>query len=565
MTSEGPATGRSPSDHQGSLAGEGEPRGRLVALGLLFVCAVAGAVTLVVELCAVRLLAPWYGASTRVWTDIIAAILGALALGYLLGARWSSARAPLSVASACLAVSSVLCACLPGLGPCVAAWFMPQGLRLEQAYELGTLGALASALILFAPPACLLAAVGPLAGEELSRRRRLSSGAAAGRVLCASTLGSLIGAFSTTHALAPSLGLTRTFVGAGAVLFLLALCVRWLDRGGARGRGGLAPQRAARLLWLVAWAALGTALWRSRWNPPAVRAPLTLLEQRNSPYQFVRVVEDHSVEPAWRLLQVNEGLDSFQSVWAPEAGLLGQGFYYDYFALPAWLEAASGPWRVLVLGLGGGTAFRVLAHASPPQAQVDLWGVEIDPVMIELGRRWMDLGRYERPGQCFVGMDARLALRSLEGPFDLIVLDSYAHQVEIPAHLMSVEFAREIRARLRPGGWLLVNAGGFGVDDPVVRAVRATLAVGFEQECVALRVPRARNWVVGVRREADWPAEWAPQGQIAAALLEPLRLPGAVVRSRAPAFAAAEVLRDDQNDMELRQIRSLRAGWKRDG
>ena len=37
---------------------------------------------------------------------------------------------------------------------------------------------------------------------------------------------------------------------------------------------------------------------------------------------------------AMRFLQVNEGFDSFQSVWQSEPGLLPEGFYYDAFALP---------------------------------------------------------------------------------------------------------------------------------------------------------------------------------------------------------------------------------------
>ena len=76
---------------------------------------------------------------------------------------------------------------------------------------------------------------------------------------------------------------------------------------------------------------------------------------------------------------MNEGFDSYQSVWQPEPGLLGMGYYYNDFALPAWWSGASGPWRVVVLGLGAGTAFRVLRGASPPGVELELVGVELDP------------------------------------------------------------------------------------------------------------------------------------------------------------------------------------------
>ena len=62
---------------------------------LLLLVSIAGAGTMVVELAAVRLLAPWFGASSAVWTNVIGVVLLALSLGYLLGARWSNSERPL--------------------------------------------------------------------------------------------------------------------------------------------------------------------------------------------------------------------------------------------------------------------------------------------------------------------------------------------------------------------------------------------------------------------------------------------------------------------------------------
>ena len=54
---------------------------------VLAVSAVGGAGTMVVELAAVRLLAPWFGSSQAVWTNVIAVVLLALAVGYAVGGR----------------------------------------------------------------------------------------------------------------------------------------------------------------------------------------------------------------------------------------------------------------------------------------------------------------------------------------------------------------------------------------------------------------------------------------------------------------------------------------------
>jgi hypothetical protein len=103
------------------------------------------------------------------------------------------------------------------------------------------------------------------------------------------------------------------------------------------------------------------------------------------------------------------------------------------------------------------------------------------------------------------GWDARAALRALseEGRvFDQVVVDSYANQVEIPAHLCTIEFFAEVRGALREGGTCAVNVGGFGLDDPVVRAVGHALARAFGEEALGVRVPFSRNVVLFARRDA---------------------------------------------------------------
>ena len=52
-----------------------EGPGRGSAAALLAISALAGAATMVVELAAVRLLAPWFGTSMVVWTNVIAVVL----------------------------------------------------------------------------------------------------------------------------------------------------------------------------------------------------------------------------------------------------------------------------------------------------------------------------------------------------------------------------------------------------------------------------------------------------------------------------------------------------------
>jgi spermidine synthase len=256
----------------------------------------------------------------------------------------------------------------------------------------------------------------------------------------------------------------------------------------------------------AAWAifALSGSLWASPGNSellPGTR----LLEAAQSRYQALRVVERGEGAQRQRWLQVNEGLDSFQSVWQAKPGLLGPGYYYDGFALPAaWSKRASGRWNTLVLGLGAGSVWRVLEGTLPPTLELAGDGVEIDEAVVELGKRWMDLCPSPLL-RVHSGVDARVALQALAGPYDQIIVDAYANQLEIPAHLASAEFFALAWSRLTAGGWLCLNVGAFGQRDPLLQAIGETLAQSTGSPVLALAIPFSRNVLLLARRAATWP------------------------------------------------------------
>ncbi|HJP01406.1 MAG TPA: fused MFS/spermidine synthase [Planctomycetota bacterium] len=522
----------------------------LRGLGPLSVAFWAGSLTMVVELSAVRLLAPWFGTSQGVWTNVIGVVLLALALGYGIGARLAARARPMRSLALVLLSGAVFTAWLPLAAPVIAESFVPVGMTLDRAADLVLWGSLAASLLLFLPPAAILGCVSPLVVELVGVRGSLHAGTAGGRVLCVGTLGSLLGTFGTTHVLLPRFGLRASFLGVAVLLALMGLACLCSDRRprGA-GVGGLS---------LVLGLLLGAASFPPR--APASAEGLRLLEEVQSPYQIVRVVETVGGSPPRRVLQVNEGRDSFQSVWQADPGLMGGGHYYDFFAAPAWWSGARGTWRVLVLGLGAGSTWRVLEGCLPPDARLESVGVEIDPQVVALGRRHMELAPEGPDRRTLVGWDARTASRALApAVFDQIVLDTYANQTEIPSHLCTVEFFRELRERLVQGGWVTVNVGGFGLQDPVVRALAASLAEGFGSPVLALRVPFSRNQVLYARRDQLLPnpdaSTWTVSHPELQALLARTSLPGVwalLGRSDGP------LLFDDGNSIETLQRQSLR-------
>ena len=149
---------------------------------VVFVC---GAVVMILELAASRIIAPYLGTSIVVWTGLIGIILGSLSLGYWWGGKIADKNANYKRLGIILAISAVLTALI--------SYFKPV-LSLIQNIDSLEFGAILSTLILFAPATVVLGMVTPYA-VRLAIRSIDDSGKTVGNLYAISTLGSIIGTF----------------------------------------------------------------------------------------------------------------------------------------------------------------------------------------------------------------------------------------------------------------------------------------------------------------------------------------------------------------------------------
>jgi hypothetical protein len=168
-----------------------EVSGTLRRLGLLGLAFGSGFAVLTIEIAGARLIAPVFGLSVVPWTAVIGVILAALAVGSHLGGRLADSDAvPLA---SILAVAGFTGA-LPILG---------EGLPWMARDVLGFIpGAVASALILFAPPVLCLGTVVPYL-VKADTESLGAVGRRAGDVSAAATAGSIAGTFLTGFVLLP--------------------------------------------------------------------------------------------------------------------------------------------------------------------------------------------------------------------------------------------------------------------------------------------------------------------------------------------------------------------------
>lgn len=155
---------------------------------------------------------------------------------------------------------------------------------------------------------------------------------------------------------------------------------------------------------------------------------------------------------------------TFASFYAP--GRATTGSVWDALVAPLlWLPRRQCR-SVLVLGLGGGSAAR-LVRAVAPEARIV--GVERSPEVVRAARRWFDLDSVRVEVVC---EDARRFLAQSRRRFDVVIEDVFvgtARDVRKPDWMLDGGLVAAAR-RLRRGGLLVVNS----IDETaaVARALR---------------------------------------------------------------------------------------------
>ena len=247
------------------------------------------------EIAAVRLMAPFFGASTIVWANTIGVVLVALSIGYWLGGRLGDSRPELRSLCKMVLAASVLLAIVP----LVAQPFFDVSVDALDDIEAGAfVGSLVGVLFLIAIPILMLGTCSPWA-IRLAVPDVEHAGRVAGRLYAISTVGSLLGTLVSALLLIPFMGTQRTFLVFAAAIALIAAA-------------GLGWRFAAVPVALAAAIALPVGTVKAT-NDGEV------IFETETENQYVRVVEEDDGD---RLLELNEG-QAVHSLYRPGSYLTG--------------------------------------------------------------------------------------------------------------------------------------------------------------------------------------------------------------------------------------------------
>ncbi|MCL8209245.1 MAG: fused MFS/spermidine synthase [Actinomycetia bacterium] len=427
------------------------------------VVTLTGAAVMAVEFGAERLLAPFFGNSELVWGLLIGFVLLALSLGYQWGGRLADRRPGTGPLGLLVLAAGVWTALLPlAAEPLLAA--TAAGLLTTPAAVV--VGALVGVVLLFVPPVLALGTVSPYA-VRLALARVDDSGRTAGSLYAWATFGSLLGTFLPVFWTIPTFGVRATLWAGAAALILLGLLLI--------GRPG-------------AVVVLLVPLLAPRLGTPVLKPVPGLVTEVETPYQFAEV---YRLPGGGMALSVNDAA-GIQSVWLP--GRLTH-LYYDAFLTLPFRFPPDRPVTALVLGMAAGTIPTLfLRDVDParPKGPVETVGVEIDPALTALGRRYFHL--VPAAGQV-VHADARVYLESTRRRFDIIVVDAYSNEIYIPFTLTTREFFRLVARHLTADGLVALNVNALSPRSALLQDLERTLGSVFPHVAVT-RAPGAYNYLL---------------------------------------------------------------------
>jgi MFS family permease len=435
----------------------------------------SSALLLVLEIVAGRLIAPYVGVSLYTWTAVIGVILAGLSVGNWLGGVWADKGASQRAAGLTLVAA--------GLASFAILLILSLAAAVIQGSEMSLLGAsLVLVATLFFVPALLLGVVTPLL-TTLALQLSTRTGHVVGMMHALAAVGSIGGTFAAGYWLIPAFGSRAVVIATGVALLVLGISLL----------RGIGLATAGAVATLVLTLVLATAAQQGFDDPC----------EAESSYFCIRVVEGQWDMPAGetRSLVLDHLLHGTNHRDYP--GVL----VAPYVQLMDELVQLRFPGRddLAFFFIGGGayTQPRAVATLYPAGRSTV---AELDPLVTQTAgeRLFVDTS-----AMTIHHGDARNVLVRESGDrYDVIVADAF-HDIAVPYHLVTREFAQLIKTRLRHDGLYTLNVVDAFPDARLVKAMLKTLRQAFAHVDVWLDElpdrPTRTTYVISASDAGAWP------------------------------------------------------------
>ncbi|MFH1485291.1 MAG: fused MFS/spermidine synthase [Chloroflexota bacterium] len=385
---------------------------------------VGGACTMIIELVAGRILAPYVGVSLYTWTSIIGVVLAGISLGNYLGGKAADRFASSLALGVIFFVAGLTTI---GILPATAFFGgnpLPGTMHIMDRIVIYT-------FVTFFRPACILGMVTPMV-IKLTLRDLGETGGVVGTIYAYSCTGSIVGTFATGFFLVSWFG-TRTIIWVVAAV-LLAL-------GILAGASWRSPGKWFMVVAVLSLFSLGFS-WRDSWQAPCLK---------ESNYFCIKVDDTAVEERTVKALSLDHLVHSYVALDDP----LFLGYEYEriFAEITQYATQERNPMRALFLGGGGYTLPRYMEIVYPG-SQVDV--VEIDPAVTRVA--YEELGLPSDTKVRTYNQDARIFL--IDGgsghKYHIVIGDCF-NDLSVPYHLTTLEFNEMVKRVLEDDGIYMAN------------------------------------------------------------------------------------------------------------
>jgi len=418
---------------------------------------IASFCTLVIELVAGRIMAPYVGVSLYTWTSIIGVVLAGISIGAYLGGRMAD-RYPRSSTLGWLLF-------LSGLG----AFSISPLTNLIGGAQFHTslmTRILMITTIIFFVPSCLLGMISPVV-VKLTLNNLEKTGNVVGKIYAFSTLGSILGTFATGFFLISWMGTRYILLTMGIILIISA----FIFGGFFRNKKNLT------LFFLFLFLSMllplvGLHIYAMT-EPEEFSLSTSPIEsiKKMFTYAFKFPLEDEAYffkESDYYTIKLKKSIKGNNG--NPLESLVLDHLVHSYTDLEdplyieyeyirmyeemvRWQAKKRTSLKVLFVG-GGGYTFPRFIEAKYPKAKIHV--VEIDPEITRVAKKYLGISdhtqirSFNEDGRWFV-MNCKE-----KGTYDFIFGDAF-NDLSIPYHLTTKEFAMQLKSLLKPDGLLLAN------------------------------------------------------------------------------------------------------------
>lgn len=418
---------------------------------------IASFCTLVIELVAGRIMAPYVGVSLYTWTSIIGVVLAGISVGAYLGGRVADRYPKPSTLGWLLFFSGWGAFSISPLTNWIGDAHFQTSLMMR---------ILIITTIIFFIPSCLLGMISPVV-VKLTLNNLNKTGNIVGKIYAFSTLGSIIGTFATGFYLISWMGTRNILLFMGVILvissfifgnflknkksFFLILLVLFLSVLlpflGLHGYAVLYPEEFT--LPGSPTESFKTFL-QYAFKPPLDEETYFYKESDYYTIKLKKSIRGNKGNPLESLV-LDHLIHSYTDLEDP--------FYleYEYIRMyeevVRWQANKRNSLKVLFLG-GGGYTFPRFIEAKYPEAEIDV--IEIDPEITRVVKKYLGLSEgsrirtFNEDGRWFV-MNCKE-----KGIYDFIFGDAF-NDLSIPYHLTTKEFAIQLKGLLKPDGLLMAN------------------------------------------------------------------------------------------------------------